>query len=59
MRELRDEVIIDSVLHWAQDDHRPGIVNWGRRAQENEQRSHRMTGPTSEDKGSVATTQIR
>lgn len=28
MRELRDQVIVDSILHWAQDDHRPCIVNW-------------------------------
>lgn len=36
MRKFRDQVIIDSVLHRAQDDHRPGIVNWGGRAQDSE-----------------------
>lgn len=59
MWELRDQVIIDSVLHWAQDDHRPGIVNWRGRAQDSEERPHRAACPTSEYRHSVATTQMR
>lgn len=27
MRELGDQVVINSVLHWAQDDDRPCVVN--------------------------------
>lgn len=59
MSEFRDQVIIDSVLHGAQDDHGPGIVNWGEHKTVSEQRPHRTACPTSEDRGSVTTTQTR
>lgn len=28
VRKLRDEVIVYSVLHWTQYDHRPRVVDW-------------------------------